>query len=119
KYWAGKTHDYTILKEELSPLLNWFKNLDVYLDLGYLGFAKDYCCKSIFMPSKSKKSSPLTEDQRHFNRQLSSQRVGIEHSIGGMKRYRIISDRIRAHNLDNHDSALEACAGLWNFYLSN
>jgi hypothetical protein len=43
----------------------------------------------------------------------------VEHSIGGMKRYRILSDRLRNHLIDFYDDVLEVCAGLWNFYLAN
>lgn len=116
---AGKTHDYRMLKEEFPPSTNWFKNFSIRLDLGHLGFEKDYVCKSVYLPAKAKKTVPLTTIQKASNRELSSQRIGIEHSISGLKRYRIWSDRLRVHDIEGHDSTLEVCAGLWNFYLSN
>lgn len=107
-----------MLKEEFPPALEWFKNFKVRLDLGYLGFDKDYACAEVYLPAKAKKTAPLTAIQKLSNRSLANQRIGIEHSIGGLKRYRILSDRLRVHDIEGHDSTLEVCAGLWNFYLS-
>ena len=115
--YVGKTHDYRMLKEEFPPCQNWFKNFDMRLDLGYQGFAKDYECKQVYMPTKAYKKRPLTDEQKAVNREFSRQRIGIEHSIGRMKRYRILSDRLRMHDFVKYDDALEICAGLWNFYL--
>jgi hypothetical protein len=115
--YIGKTHDYKMLKEEFPPEKNWFSKFNVRLDLGYLGFDKDYECKHVYMPAKAYKKRPLTEEQKLSNREMSSQRVGIEHSIGRMKRYRILSDRLRMHNFETYDDTLEVCAGLWNFYI--
>jgi len=117
-YWQGRTLDYRMLKEEFPPALGWFEKFKVRLDLGYLGFDKDYACKSVYLPAKARKTAPLTSDQKSVNRDLASHRIGIEHSIGGLKRYRILSDRLRVHNIERHDSTLEVCAGLWNLYLS-
>jgi hypothetical protein len=50
---------------------------------------------------------------------MASVRIKVEHSIGGMKRYRILSDRLRNHLIDLYDDILGACAGPWNFYLAN
>jgi hypothetical protein len=50
---------------------------------------------------------------------MASVRIKVEHSIGGMKRYRILSDRLRNHLIDLYDDILGVCEGLWNFYLAN
>lgn len=117
--YVGKTHDYRMLKEEFPPAEGWFKNFEVRLDLGYLGFAKDYECRQAYLPTKAYKKRPLTDEQKLTNREYSRQRIGIEHSIGRMKRYRILSDRLRMHDFVTYDDVLEICAGLWNFYLIN
>ncbi len=108
-----------MLKGEFPPELDWFKKFSVYIDLGYLGFDKLYPCKALFLPKKATKNHSLTPEQKQDNQQMARQRVGIEHSIGGMKRYRILSDRLRVHDHEGHDSTLEVCAGLWNYYLMN
>jgi hypothetical protein len=48
---------------------------------------------------------------------MASERIIVEHSIGGMKRYRILSDRLRLHDFDFYDVILGVCAGLWNYHL--
>lgn len=108
-----------MLKEEFCCDRDWFENFDVRLDSGYQGFAKDYKCHHVYLPTKASKKSPLTKEQKLSNRELASQRIGIEHCIGRMKRYRILSDRLRMHDFERYDDVLEVCAGLWNFYLIN
>lgn len=118
-YWCGKTHDYRLLKEELKPGLDWFSNKQVHLDLGYTGFDKDYTCGQVYLPLKSRKARPLTLTEKVLNQSLARQRIGIEHSIGGFKRYRVLSERLRMHDMNLYDSICEVCAGLWNYYLTN
>lgn len=108
-----------MLKEELPPHKQWFKKFKVRIDLGFLGFVKDYICQNIFIPFKKPKNGELTDEQKRVNKEQASERITVEHSIGGMKRYRILSDRLRMHGLAHYDELLEVCAGLWNFYLSN
>ena len=89
------------------------------LDLGYQGFSKEYKCKKLLIPHKKPKKSELTDDQKAENKNISSERIKVEHSIGGMKRYRILSERLRVHDFDHYDNILNVCAGLWNFYLEH
>ena len=69
------------------------------------------------MPHKKPKGKKLTKEQKDENTQLASERVIVEHSIGGLKRYRILSDRLRVKNRELYDDVLGICAGLWNFML--
>lgn len=115
----GKCHDYKLLKTEFPPEQDWFKNFIIKVDLGYVGIQKDYCCKSLFIPDKKTKLKPLTDTQKESNKSYAAERIIVEHSIGGMKRYRILSDRLRTHLIDFYDDVLAVCAGLWNFYISN
>ena len=119
---VGKTHDYRMLKEEFPPEEDWFKNFSVRLDSGYQGFGKDYKCQQAYLPTKTSKKHPLTDEQKRYNTELARQRIGIEplrraDSIGRIKRYRIASDRLRMHDFEKYDDILEVCAGLWNFYI--
>jgi hypothetical protein len=116
---VGKAHDYGILKAEFPPEQGWFENLEVRLDLGYLGFEKEYTCKKLYIPHKKPKKSELTEEQKAENKAVSRERIMVEHSIGGMKRYRILSERLRVHDFELYDDILSVCAGLWNFYLEH
>ncbi len=50
---------------------------------------------------------------------MASERIKVEHSIAGLKRYRILSDRLRTHFIDLYDDIRGGYAGLWSFYLAN
>ncbi|MBC3789169.1 transposase family protein [Spirosoma utsteinense] len=117
--WVGKSHDYRMLKHEFPPYWDWFTSHRVRLDLGYQGFGKDYDCQSVILPKKKPCKQELTAEDKAQNRQKSSERIYVEHAIGGLKQYRILSDRLRIHDCQTYDTTLEVCAGLWNFYLSN
>lgn len=90
-------HDYRFLKEEFPPEQAWFENFKVKVDLGFLGIAKDYICQHIMIPHKKKKNMPLTEPQTNENLLISSERIVVEHSLAGLKRDRLWSDRLRIH----------------------
>jgi len=115
----GRVHDYQLLKDEFPPEQNWFEKFYIKVDLGYIGIKTDYLCKKVAIPYKKTKTKSLTESQKNENKLMASERIKVEHSIAGLKRYRILSDRLRIHLIDLYDDILGICAGLWNFYLSN
>lgn len=117
--WVGKTHDYRMFKEEFPPEQDWFKDFQVQVDLGFLGIDKDYICKELLIPNKKKKKQELSPEQKRENKLLASERIEVEHAIGGMKRYRILSDRLRVQDVRLYNVILGVCAGLWNFYLTD
>ena len=39
---SGHNHDYSMLKQELPPEFDWFSDIHVLVDLGYLGIQSDY-----------------------------------------------------------------------------
>jgi hypothetical protein len=115
--YCGSGHDFSILKEEFSPKKSWFKEFEVLLDLGFLGFESQYDCKNVSMPIKKKKNTKLTNEQKQENKKKSQQRVIVEHSIGGLKRFKILVDRLRIKRFDFYDEIVGVCAGLWNYKL--
>lgn len=117
--YPGKQHDFSLLKKELPPELPWFAKFNVKVDLGYLGIVREYQCKNISIPYKRSKKNPLTEEQKLSNKQFASERVVVEQSIAGLKRFRLLSDQLRIHDIDLYNHILGICAGLWNFYLDN
>jgi len=108
-----------MFKEEFPPDQDWLKNFCVRVDLGFLGIEKDYACKELLLPNKKKKKQELSAEQKTENKLLASERIYVEHAIGGMKRYRILSDRLRIHDVELYNVILGVCAGLWNFYLTH
>lgn len=115
----GAQHDFGLLKHCLPPDKPWFSGLTVRVDSGFQGFGKTYACGKLFLPTKKPRGGQLTKNHKFRNTQQARKRVVVEHSIGGLKRYRILSDRLRMHNLDQFDGALEVCAGLWNFCITH
>jgi hypothetical protein len=115
---GGKKHDFSLLKQEFPPELPWFKKFKIKVDLGYLGIVNQYNCKGVSIPHKKSKNNPLKEEEKLINRQFASERIFVEHSIAGLKRFRLLSDRLRIHDIDLYDEIFGVCAGLWNFYLA-
>lgn len=116
--WVGRTHDFTMLKEEFPPNKGWFRKHKVRLDLGYQGFEKEYVCKDLSIPKKKPKGKELNELEREENKLKSRERIVVEHSLSGLKRYRLLTNKARIKDFGYYNDILEVCAGLWNFYLS-
>ena len=120
---SGHNHDYTMLKQELPPGLDWFRDLEVWVDLGYQGIRSDYEGEMIDIPhkkspkSKANPTPELTAEQRAENRAVSQVRIFIEHAIGGMKRFNILVQRFRNRKANFEDDSVGICAGLWNLTL--
>ena len=53
-----------------------------------------------------------------LNREISSIRIRVEHAIGGIKRYRIVKDKLRNSKKGFSDLVMETCCGLHNFRLN-
>ena len=121
---SGHNHDYRMLKQEFPPEVDWFTDIDVRVDLGYLGMKADYTGDRIELPTKkprkSKKNSnpQLSDEQKATNTALSRVRIFIEHAIGGMKRYNILVHTFRNRIKNFEDDVIGVCAGLWNLVLS-
>lgn len=93
------------------------------LDLGFQGFADLYNYGELFIPFKKKRvakgqSNELSDEQKRLNKQQAKERIVVEHSIGGMKRYRILCNRLRIKTTALIDTVIGVCAGLWNFVLN-
>jgi hypothetical protein len=112
----GSTHDFTLLKTELPPEEGqWFKHNKVHVDLGYQGIAKQYQCAKLFIPMKKPPGGELSKKQKKQNRKKSRKRIVVENAIGGMKRYRFLSDRARCHSIPLYNKIAGIAAGLWNY----
>ena len=121
---SGHNHDYSMLQQELPPELDWFTDINVLVDLGYLGIQADYRGDQIEIPAKKPRKSKknpnpqLSAMQKAANTALSQVRIFVEHAIGGMKRYNILVHGFRNHKANFEDDVIGVCAGLWNFVLS-
>jgi hypothetical protein len=111
-----------MLQKEFPCKIEWFKDLTVKLDLGFQGFADLYPCKKLVIPVKKKRvkkgvSNDLTEQEIEHNKGVGSERIYVEHAIGGMKRYRILEHRNRLKSTKIINHVIGVCAALWNFHL--
>ena len=121
---SGHNHDYLMLKQEFLPELDWFIDINVRVELGYLGMQSDYKGDRIDIPTKKPRKSKknpnpqLSDAQKAANTVLSQVRIFIEHAIGGMKRYNILVHTFRNRIKNFVDDVIGICAGLWNLVLS-
>ena len=121
----GKNQDYGLFKKEFNKKLEWFYPFNIFIDLGYLGFDKDYRAKDISIPHKKPRKSKnnpnpqLSQAQKDENKVMSQKRVVVENVIGGMKRYRCLVDRFRNHLPFVKEITIFLASGLWNFNVLN
>ncbi len=120
--YEGCVHDYNLLQDCFSPQQDWFKQKIIRLDLGFQGFKDLYACKKVYIPFKKKRCAvgqrnELSEPQKATNKEQAAQRITIEHSIDGMKRYRILSNRLAIKSIATINCIIGICAGLRNFAL--
>src|SRR5215475_6094032 len=87
----------------------------LYQDKGFQGFCLPGI--TIVQPKKTPPGVELTPPEKETNRRISSTRMRIEHAIGGVKRYRIVKDKIRLLKDMVRDTVMETCCGLHNFRL--
>ena len=88
----------------------------VFQDLGFQGFT--LAGVTILQPKKKPRGKELSPEDKANNRLISKIRVRIEHAIGGVKRYRIVKDKIRMWKKGIRDKVMETCCGLHNFRLN-
>jgi DDE superfamily endonuclease len=87
----------------------------LYQDMGFQGFV--LAGVTIIQPKKKPRGGELPPSEKATNRRISSTRIRIEHAIGGVKRYRIVKDKIRLLKDHLRDIVMETCCGLHNFRL--
>ena len=118
----GSLHDDKIFKKELPPSRLDFSEVKIAVDLGYQGIKKDYSsARQISIPNKKPRKSKenpnpsLTRKQKAQNKKMASKRVVVEHAIGGMKAFQILSAKFRNNMTKNWvDEVIFQVAGLWN-----
>jgi hypothetical protein len=121
--YPGSHHDSTLLQHCFPREHQWLQSLTGRLDLGFQGFAQLYQCGKVVIPIKKKrvakgKSNELSDEQKQHNKLQAQERIVVEHSSGGMKRYRILSNTLRLKSTRLMDTLIGVCAGLWNFSLN-
>jgi hypothetical protein len=106
---SGKTHDFGLYKASgvhLAP------QIQVKVDTGYVGVKKLHANSE--HPVKRSKYHKLTDDEKTYNRSISSQRMTNEHAISFLKRFKIIAERYR-NRRRRYGLRVNLLAGICNF----
>lgn len=106
---AGKKHDKKLADEQA---LDFPANSKLWKDTGFQGYEPENT--TTFQPKKKPKGVELTGAEKARNAVISSERMGVEHSIGGVKVFRIVQDVCRNIKHGFEDIAMETACGLHN-----
>jgi hypothetical protein len=68
-------------------------------------------------PQKKPPGGDLTPPEQATNRAISSISIRLEHAIGGVKRDRMVNDKLRLWKDGMRDLIMETCGGLPHFRL--
>lgn len=110
--YPGKWHDKSLVDDEVYSLPI---GSVLYQDMGFQGFA--VANVTIQQPTKKPRGGELTSEQKEENRRISSKKMRIEHTIGSVKRCRIITDKLRYWQDRVRDTVMAIAAGLHNLRL--
>jgi hypothetical protein len=82
--------------------------------LGYQGVEKIHEKSSL--PIKGSKLNPLTKFEKEYNKKFSKIRVRVEHVIGKIKFFRIISEKYR-NRRNYYSDRMNLICGIYNYEL--
>ncbi len=108
----GSTHDFHLFNESKTAIAKLTLCL---ADSGYQGLMDLHANSKT--PQKKSKHHPLTPEQKKANRELSQQRIFVEHVIGKLKVFRILSERYR-NRRKRFGLRFNLIAALYNFELN-
>ena len=106
---AGTRHDKSAADDEAYQFP---PGSTVFKDTGFQGYEPDGITTR--QPKKKPRNGTLTDAERAENQAIARERIGIEHSIGGAKAYRIVRDVYRNHRPAYDDLVMETACGLHN-----
>lgn len=106
--YEGSLHDKTLWDEiGLKP-----SPVTIIADLGFLGADKEN--ENVILPYKSSKHHPLTTLQKQINKAIAQVRVRVEHAFAGVKRLRVVKEKIRLRTSQILDRIMDIAVGLHN-----
>ena len=106
--YEGKVHDKAIWDDlVVEPF-----EQNLLVDLGFLGIEKTH--PNAIIPFKKPRKSELTKGQKSINKVISSLRIRIEHAFSGVKRLKIIRNKIRLKSYDIRNQMMRIAVALHN-----
>src|SRR3954454_6250202 len=106
----GSKHDKACADEESYTFPS---GSTLFQDTGFQGYAPEGA--STEQPTKKPRGKELSPEQKEENRKISSKRVLIEHSIGGIKIFQSVSTIFRNIKEGFEDLVMETVCGFFNF----
>ena len=105
----GKKHDKKLADEEnyIFP-----PGSELWKDTGFQGYEPENV--QTHQPKKKPKGKELTSEEKEQNTLIAKGRIGVEHSIGGVKTFGIVRDIYRNMKQGFEDSVMETACGLHN-----
>jgi hypothetical protein len=94
------------------------EDVQVNLDRGYEGAEDRYPNNKVYKPKRAQRNHPLTLFEKLYNHLINKTRILVEHVIGRLKKFRIVSELYR-NRRSAHADYLVAVAGLINFRTLN
>lgn len=111
----GRRHDKR-LSDRINLMNHIPKDVGIWTDSGFQGIQDMH--PNTLVAKRGRKNKPLTQAEKRENRVISSFRIVAEHAIGGMKRYRVMTDVLRNKIGIFDDRIAVVAAGLWNYHLT-
>ena len=109
---TGKMHDKKLADEQG---LSFPENSKLWQDTGFQGYAPEYV--TIIQPKKKPRGGELSLEDKAQNAAISRERISVEHSIGGLKVFRIVHHIFRNLKPNFDDLVMETACGLHNLRL--
>jgi hypothetical protein len=108
----GKKHDKAAMDETdfLFP-----PGSRLWKDTGFQGY--EPAGVTTYQPKKKPRGGELTPAEKESNQAISRERIGVEHSLGGTKIFRIVHDVFRNHRPAFDDLVMVTACGLFNLRL--
>jgi DDE superfamily endonuclease len=111
---AGSRHDKACVDDDGSVFP---PGSTLYKDSGFQGYEPEGV--KTHQPKKKPRGKELTPEEKESNRLISRIRVKVEHSIGGIKVFRIVHDTFRNIKEGFVDLVMETACGLFNLRLAS
>lgn len=108
----GNVHDKKVADTQYKIPASF----ELYQDTGYQGYKPEGV--QVYQPTKKKKGQDLTDEQKQENKVISAVRIRVEHSIGGVKRCRIVKDECRLRKDNFIGKVFLTCSSIHNYRLS-
>jgi hypothetical protein len=109
----GSRHDKACADEEGYTFP---EGSTLYKDSGFQGYAPEGATTQ--QPTKKPRGGELTSAEKAANRRISQERVGVEHTLAGVKIFQIVSSVLRNIKEGFDDLVMEVACGLFNFCLA-